>query len=162
VILGCAYCCKSNRSYKEQPNLLKSFQEMKDQIIGKKVNFVDSLFGPQSRNTYPDILFVYCGMDCGSCISMGFNVMKKMKNSQKNLKMEIVGISANMGMDQLKYGYHDYIYTDEKDIIRKELHFLYTPCILVFNKNGTIKNLLFINNQYNSCDIFINQIKSFL
>lgn len=150
--------CSENSSQKTQPSFAKPFEEMRNLAVGKKVTFVDSIFNKVDGRILPRIILVYSGMDCGSCVSKGFGIIKKLRNLNKDLPISTVSISSNRGNDQILNNYHNYIYDDSKDLIRRELNFIYTPCIIILNHQKIINEIIFINSQSIDVNSIINQI----
>ena len=64
------------------------------------------------------ILFLYTGYDCQSCVDKGYEIIKEME--EVGYKVFVVSSHSNIGFDQERNDYFEYVYADEKELIRKE------------------------------------------
>ncbi|MDA3878840.1 MAG: hypothetical protein PF436_00495 [Prolixibacteraceae bacterium] len=113
-----------------------------DRIKNKEVESL-KLILDSTTQIANNIVFLYNGFDCGTCIDIGYEMAKKIDSSLNSQEVYIISTSANVGQDQLRNNYKNYVYIDEKNIIRKELKFIYTPVFLSFDADNRIKNVFF-------------------
>lgn len=116
-----------------------------NQKIESLVSILDST-GEISNKT----VFLYNGFDCVTCIDIGYEMTKKIDSALNFQGVYIISTSSNVGNDQLRNNYENYVYVDENDMIRKELKFIYTPVFLSFDINEKVDNVFFpVSNNRN-------------
>ncbi|QTE23545.1 hypothetical protein [Polaribacter cellanae] len=145
LIIQCKQSREENNSISKNLSIKKNIlEQQKKSIRGKKIKSLSDIL-EDSLKTSNKTIFLYNGFDCGTCIDVGYEISKKIDSLNKSKKVYIISTSANIGRDQLKNSYIDYVYNDEKDLIRKELKFIYTPVFLRLDIEGSIKNVFFPN-----------------
>lgn len=87
------------------------------------------------------VLFIYNGYDCESCIKTGFKMLKSINSYSEEMFIIVIATMTNIGNDQYKYSYFEYIYNDASDLIRKELKFTPTPIFITIDTSFRIINL---------------------
>lgn len=147
IILSFLIQCK-NQHQGNQPKKNEStsknnlLNQQKESIKGKQIKVLSKIL-KDSIKTSNKTIFLYNGFDCGTCIDIGYELAKKI-DSLKQLKIVyIISTSTNIGRDQIKYNYTDFVYNDEKDLIRKELKFIYTPVLLSLDAESKISSVFF-------------------
>jgi len=165
IFLICLYSCKQSvkESEKNVPTLGKDniLEEQINTIKNRKIQSLKNIFG-DSIQTKNRVIFLYNGYDCETCVDIGYEMLKKMDSISQTQMVYVISTSANIGRDQLKNNYTSYVYEDEKDLIRKELKFIYTPVFISFNSNNKIDNAFFPNynrNKKKENDFIKNCIK---
>ncbi len=130
-----------NKTNNEFINRLKKQMSF---IKGRKINSLSKIVG-DTLTTSNKVFFLYNGFDCETCIDIGYEIGKKIDSINQGKLVSIISSSANIGRDQLKNDYKNFVFNDEKDLIRKELKFIYTPVFIILNKNSKIKDMFFPN-----------------
>jgi len=115
-------------------------------LIHKQINALKYLIGLEKK---PRVLFYYTGDDCNYCIGKGFEISKRIDSSLNRDSVFVFGLNTNYGMDQTRYSYFNYIFDDKKDLIRKELKYIYTPLIIALDENSRIRSVLFPSKNTN-------------
>ncbi|MBI1768820.1 MAG: hypothetical protein HYR67_10635 [Bacteroidetes bacterium] len=144
VILLVLVSCQNRDQKKEEGAAAlvdENLQFQEKTLRGKKIN-VASVVG-DSIDLSKRLLLVYSGYDCGSCVNAAFYLVKKVDSLAKSNHSVIVEIQSDKGRDQLRYKYQQYIYSDNDDLIRKQLKFIKTPAILSFDESGKIDEVYF-------------------
>ncbi|MDE5417929.1 hypothetical protein L3049_07905 [Labilibaculum sp. DW002] len=139
--------CKNNNNNTTDKTLSKydimlkaQIEEIKNKEVKSLISILDSTTKISNKT-----IFLYNGFDCQTCIDIGFEISKMIDSVLNKQVVYIISTSANVGQDQLKNNYKKYVYIDEKDVIRKELKFIYTPVFLSFDFENKIKNVFFPN-----------------
>lgn len=98
--------------------------------------------------------------DCQSCIDKGYLIVKILNSQNSNQKIFIISSTTNIGRDQARNNYYDFVYNDENGSLRKELKFIYTPVILVLDKDNRVLHINFPETNSNEYEIVeqINRI----
>lgn len=134
-----------------------------EMIMNQKIESLVSILDSTSKISNKTV-FLYNGFDCVTCIDVGYEMTKKIDSALNFQGVYIISTSSNVGNDQLRNNYENYVYMDENDIIRKELKFIYTPVFLSFDINEKVDNVFFPvsnNRNFKEEEIFINScIKS--
>lgn len=125
-------------------------------VLGKTI-MVKDIIGDSIDLTNRSLM-LYSGYDCGSCVHAAFELARKVDSASLR-KVLIVEIQSDKGRDQVRYDYHDYIFSDANDIIRKQLKYIKTPAIFSFNGEKKIRDVYFPEN---SDQINRDVIKRFL
>lgn len=149
-ILVFLFSCKKN-NIENKKNNVKIKSDSKDvlscqiaMIQNKKIKLLKTVLG-DSLKTTNHVVFLYNGFDCGTCIDIGYEMTKKMDSISKAQLVYVVSTSANIGRDQLKNDYQKYVYNDEKDLIRKDLKYIYTPVFLLLDSKNKICKVFYPN-----------------
>lgn len=124
-------------------------------LLGKKISHLNDILN-DTLNSENNLILLYNGFDCGSCISDGFVIAKNIDSIKGFHYVKIISITSSKGTDQYYNKYTNYIYSDDRDLIRKELKYIQTPVFISINKDGIINELFF--HQFASK----NEIDSFL
>jgi hypothetical protein len=138
------------KSLKGNENLLVE-KMRKLYLIGKKyeggkIKSLQAILGDSIYHANKQlIIFLYNGFDCNTCIIKGLKealVIDSLLKKNDN-KVMVIGANTDFGNDQMNSGYHKYIFDDKRELIRKELKFLYTPIFIQLNKKKIIKNIYY-------------------
>jgi hypothetical protein len=146
---------KKNKKIETQHHILK---EQSSMLKNKKISSLKTVLG-DSLTTTNHVVFLYNGFDCSTCIDIGYIMSKKMDSISKAQLVYVVSTSANIGRDQLKNDYQTYVYNDEKDLIRKDLKYIYTPVFLLLDSNNKISKVFYpnYNRDKNKENLFIKE-----
>jgi len=133
-------------------------EKLHDRFINKKLESINEILS--DRNTIDDkkILLIYTGFDCQSCVDKGYLILKSIKSQDDNQKIFIISTNANIGGDQERNEFYDFVFNDKQELIRTELKFIYTPVIIVLDKENRIVYLDFPKTNTKEQDI-IKQIE---
>lgn len=110
-------------------------------LVGKKIVSVDSILSDRKH----EIIFLFNYYDCGSCIDSGFSITKRIDSLYGDRRVNIVSIMGDPSSYQKRNHYYDYIYIDQKDLIRKEMKYIQTPIILLLDSLNCVKDYIFPN-----------------
>ena len=99
------------------------------------------------------MILIYTGFDCTPCVDKGFHVLKTIQLQHEDQKVYIVATGANIGRDQARNEYFDFVYNDTQELIRTELKFLLTPVILVLDNDNRIIHLNFPKTNSNEMEM---------
>ncbi len=113
-----------------------------ERIKWKFIHSIDSLMA-KDENRYGYVLFLFNFYDCGSCVDAGFYISKKIDQLFNFQIVKAVGSMINPEEYQSRNEYYEYIYFDEKDLIRRELKYIPTPCLLLMSKENQILDAFF-------------------
>ncbi len=127
---------KKNDKVKEKQKLM---------IVGKQMKSLRKIVG-DSVDLRNRVIFLYNGFDCQSCIDVGYSLTKNIDSLSNKQVVYVVATSTNIGRDQYRNKYYDFVYFDEHDLVRRELKYIYTPVILKLDSLNTIEDVLFPNN----------------
>ena len=120
------------------------FNKVKKMLIGRELKSIKTII-PDSLDKvgYPYILFLFTGNDCSGCIKKGFEIVKKIEDSTIVKKVFVISSNVNNSIYQFNNDYYRYIYPDNKDCIRRELRFIFTPAFITLDSLFIIKDLYF-------------------
>lgn len=130
---------EKNKKIETKHDILK---EQSSMLKNKKIKFLSKVLG-DTTITSNRILFLYNGYDCETCIDRGYEMTKKIDSTMNKQSVFIISTSSNIGRDQLKNSYKNFIYNDEHDIIRKELKYIYTPVLIYLNSDNKINEIFY-------------------
>jgi hypothetical protein len=130
---------EKNKKIETEHDILK---EQSSMLKNKKIKFLRKVVG-DTTITSNRILFLYNGYDCETCIDRGYEMVKKIDSTMNKQSVFIISTSSNIGRDQLKNSYKNFIYNDEHDIIRKELKYIYTPVLIYLNSDNKINEIFY-------------------
>lgn len=145
VILG---SCATKDSNDKSKNLKVNniFEQQRSAVLGKKINSIVTILG-DSINAECKVILLYDGYDCETCIDVGYEMLKRIDDLAGRQKAYVITTSLNIGRDQAKNEYFNYVYYDEHDIIRKELKYIYTPVLLKLDSAVKVEEIFFPNYQ---------------
>lgn len=154
---------ENQKFYKEAIELkLKNLEHLKSRLLGEELNEVsvilkDSLCPDVCNRT---IVYYYTGNDCLQCIQKGFRILKNINGSFSKNLIWVISSNTNIYRDQMANEYHDYVYSDENEMIRRKLKNFYSPVFFVLS-NNKIEEIHFISSNDGICDedIVIMSIK---
>lgn len=109
-------------------------------LRGKRISSLDSIITDRIRNY--NVVFLFNYYDCSSCIDLGFLLTKKIDSLYNVKKVIVVSTMGNPSSCQRRNAYYEYIYSDSKDFIRKELKYAQTPVILLLDSSNYIKEYI--------------------
>ena len=154
LIYGCKY--DKGQKNKIRGSEVKVYVDEKTSwLIDKTVISMDSILPFKKNDDYVAFLFSY--HDCETCVDAGFYISKKLDALSNRQYVFSVASMLNPATYQERNKYYNYIYYDNKDLIRKELKYLPTPVMLLLDKNNTIKAAYFPKDTLkNSVDHILN------
>lgn len=145
-LVSCKYEKKNDelnvKKTAEKTNVIKQQQILN--IKGKEIKSLTKVLG-DSVTPERKVFFLYNGFDCDTCIDIGYEMAKKIDSINKGKLVYIISTSSNIGSDQAKNLYRNFVFNDEADLIRKELKYIYTPVLISLNKNSIVNNVFFPN-----------------
>jgi hypothetical protein len=126
---------------KKQQNDMKNTDY--DWLIGKAINSVDSIVDKEKKGSF--IIYIFNYHDCGDCVNAGFYISKKIDSLSETqvVVYPIASMISNPSAYQRENEYYEYIPTDDRDLIRRELKYLPTPVLLLMDSNKVILNVFF-------------------
>ncbi len=123
---------------------IERFQKIRMNMIGKEIHALKSIFGDSLYvREKKMVVLLYTGFDCGSCIDKGINIAQKIDSTFNRQYVFVIGSNADFGNLQFRAGYENFIYNDAKELIRKELKFIYTPVFLALNERKYVTDVYF-------------------
>lgn len=144
--LFCCICFSCQNGMKIHSSENKGNKEY-EWSIGKTINSVDSIL--PSGIFGNKVLFLFNFHDCDPCVDAGFHTMKKIDETNGNPCVYPIVSMANPAVYQMRNEYYDYIYSDDKDLIRKELKFIPTPVMLLMDSENKIIEVYFPKDTLN-------------
>lgn len=112
---------------------------IRDFLVGKRMASLAEVMAPDPVPGEPSVLLVYHGMDCGSCMETGFGLLKRLR--REGVPCAVVAVDANISEAQRQYEFFDYIYTDRRDRLRRELKYVNTPILLLLDDSLRIADI---------------------
>jgi hypothetical protein len=131
----------------KQPEKFERYKQSRDAdfLLGKTVKGIDSILSVKCKDNY--IVYIFNSNDCGSCVDEGFSLLKKLTALYTNRVYAITPSLDNPAFLQKNYGYYEYIYRDNNDMIRRELKYIPTPVFLLLDNTNKILNIHFPESQ---------------
>lgn len=153
IILGGFLFVLSCNNHPKQKILIKEKDPF--HLLGKQVSSIDSIL-PKGL-TKVVLLFNY--YDCGSCVDSAFTITKKIDSICGKQRVFIVSTMGDSFYYQNRNSYYEYIYTDQKDLIRKELKYVQTPILFQVNSINVITDYILPNvTDYEESSLFIHKV----
>ena len=143
VLFAFLFSCNPNKQKIADDPVLSTEEKLQDRFINKQLESVNTILFNGKAMVEKKILLIYTGFDCQSCVDKGYLILKTIRSHNENQQIYIIATNANIGMDQDRNEYYDFIYNDSQELIRKELKFIYTPVILVLDRDNRIIHLNF-------------------
>jgi len=168
IAAGCFFLQRKNNEkqefYKEAIELkLKNLENLKSRLLGEELAEVSVILKDSFHTSVCNrtIVYYYTGNDCLQCVQKGFRILKNINDSFSKNLIWIISSNTNIYRDQMANEYHDYIYSDDNEIIRKKLKNFYSPVFFVLS-NNKIERIYFVSSNDIICDedVVINSIKS--
>lgn len=124
-------------SCKNQPSEIKSVSSSSyfESLSGRIVNSMDSVLDVKGDK----FVFIFNSFDCESCVDAGIKLVKNIDAYDNQNGVCVIATMENPSNVQYRNKYYDYIYCDEKDLIRRELKFVPTPIVLLLDKSNVVK-----------------------
>lgn len=141
------FSCNLQTKNKEQ--FYTRIDQQKDFLRGREVQSIEKILN-DSIKTKARIVFLYNGLDCETCILRGYKLAKSIDSIAQKYVVYIVSTSANIGADQIRYDYSHYVYNDERELVRNELKYIYTPVFLLINPERMIEDVFYPNISSNN------------
>lgn len=134
ALLSLIYGCSNRRELKKEVDA-----PIKDPFYlkGKKVSSIDSILIDKKCS---NVVFLFNYYDCSSCVDLGFSITKRIDSLYKRKKVMVVSTMGNPSSYQKRNGYYEYVYSDAKDLIRKELKYVPTPILFSLDSSNNIKD----------------------
>ena len=140
VLLVLGACSSAEKEQRKGDKIKKAIIE-ESNFIGKSLLSIDSIIGVNNENFRAVFLFTY--HDCEPCVDAGFYISKKIDSLYNKQTVYAISSMPNPHSYQQRNSYYNYIFSDEKDLIRRELKYIPTPVIFFINQNNKIQNLMF-------------------
>ena len=118
-------------------------------LKGRSINSIDSILDIEKKGNF--IIYIFNYYDCGDCVNAGFYISKKIDTLYgQQIVYPIASMIDTPSEYQKVNEYYEYIYIDDKDLIRRELKYMPTPVLLLMNDNNMILNVFFPKDTINS------------
>lgn len=131
--IGCRNSDNSNSNTKM--SRYDDVDKVREMIKNTKMTSLQKVVGDTIEITGQSVFLIYTGYDCGNCVEKGFEIVKRIPDKLENAKVRIIASNTNILNDQHRYDYKQYIFRDNKDRVRKQLKFYYSPAILFMKDN---------------------------
>ncbi len=129
-------------------------KELSQELIGQKVESFPKIIPDFQFPESGCIVFMYSGYNCDTCIGMGFDMMNNFKESGISPSLLwVIGSDSDIGSMQVLHHYPEMIYADTNNIVRRELKYLYTPVMFLFDNMGQIVDVFFPSTTYDKADL---------
>lgn len=112
-------------------------------LKGKRITSLNSILQGEDKSAH--VVFLYNFYDCESCIDSGFQLVKRMDEFHKRKFAPIISSMGSPMMYQSRNQYLEFVYSDNNDLIRKELKYVQTPIMLRLDSNRVILDYIFPN-----------------
>lgn len=140
-----------------QGNVNKTVNVKEMDIIGWNLSSVKEVLR-DSNNSNLYLVLLASGFDCGSCIENGLKLLKS--SSDELMKMGIRSFciisNCNTFGYQQRSGYSDYIFNDERDLIRKQIKFINTPRFILLDDNCKVLSSIVVNQKLKTIEAIFN------
>ena len=130
-------CRETNKKDIKYENV-NIYIKQKASVLHKKINALNTILG-DTTNISGKVVYVYNALDCETCIDKGYSTTKKIDEIRKNKFVYVVTTSTSIAHEQLRNNYQEYVFYDEHDLIRKELKYIFTPVLFLFDSKMQIK-----------------------
>lgn len=139
------------------------YEIMKRDIIGKYIKSLPRIINEKTTNS-KILVFLYMGSDCGNCMKNGFRITQKIDSLFNTQIVKVIANNSNISRDHILFNYNNFIYSDDKSLIRQELRYLYTPVFLVLDSNYKIleSKFLQLEDTQEEEDNFISLLRTLL
>ena len=151
-------------AYGNNDKKIEKLIKIKTRFKGKKLEAIDSIIKKSENGDKSHVVFLFTGYDCGNCVTKGIELAQFVDNMNKKKTVDIIASNANVNQYQLQTGYEHYIHTDNEEIIRKELKFIFTPVFFLLDDNNIIIDMYFPlpeGDEKWQDDFLVNVIKTF-
>ncbi len=112
-------------------------------LLGKHIYSLDSVLSDEDKPLKLVFLFNY--YDCASCIDSGFQLVKRIDRSHGDKMVAVISTMGSPTSYQTHNQYYEYVYSDNKDLIRKELKYVQTPILFLVNEEKKVLDYIFPN-----------------
>lgn len=127
-------------------------------LKGQRVTSIDSVTS-NNTNKMCRIIFLFNYYDCSSCIDLGFSITNKIDSLYKKKIVTVISTMGNPTFYQKRNAYHEYVYSDSEDLIRKELKYVPTPILILLDSSNYIKDYILPGSSSNKETVsFIKEI----
>lgn len=147
-VLFVLYSCKDKKSkvLSEKAESNTVLEQQRNAILGRSISSIGTILG-DSIDAENKVILIYDGYDCETCIDVGYEMSKRIDELANKQKAYVITTSTNIGRDQAKNAYTNYVYYDEHDIIRKELKYIFTPVLLKLDSVAEVEEIFFPSYQ---------------
>jgi hypothetical protein len=146
-------CTYKKQNVKDETVIETKEEKLQSRFVNKTLESINLILFNGEEINKKKIILIYSGYDCQSCVDKGFLILKTLLSQNENHKVFIISSNTNIGRDQERNNYYDFVYNDEKDLLRQELKFIYTPVLLILDKDNRIMDVYF--PETNSCEQMI-------
>jgi len=136
-------CNQKNKKIIEITPISTKEEKLQDRFISKSLESINVILSEEKKSDENKIILIYTGYDCQSCVDKGYKILKTIRSQNETKKIFIISSNTNIGRDQERNEYYDFVHNDEKELVRKELKFIFTPIILVLDKDNCILHINF-------------------
>jgi len=137
--------------------------DQKNMLINQSLSGINTIIG-DSIDLKSRYIFLYNGNDCETFLKKGFYLINLLDSIAKSQVVYIITSSPSIGTDQIRYGYKNYVYYDEHDLIRRKLKYIFTPVFLFLDSSERIQYVFYptYNMEIHEENEFINHCKTLL
>lgn len=154
ILASCNSPKKRNLAIVDETTHLEDQRKM---LQNKNLIGINRIIG-DSIDLRSRLLFLYNSNDCETCVQKGFHLTYVLDSIAKKQVVFVITSSANIGSDQIRYGYKNYVYYDEHDFLRSKLKYIYTPVFLLLDSLEIISDAFYpkYNIDTQNENVFIN------
>lgn len=150
-------CLNKSSSSQEENKVSAKVNPLR--LLDKQLLSIDSILENKEKQKTVLLLFNY--YDCGSCIDSAFQLVKRIDESNNRKMVSVISTMGSPIAFQVRNHYEEYVYSDDKDLIRKELKYVQTPILILLDAEKRIKCYMFPNvSDKQECDSFMEAVSN--
>jgi hypothetical protein len=130
---------------KKQASLVKDYDY--EWLMGKTIYSIKNIVNMQRQGNF--VVFIFNYYDCETCVDCGFHISKKIDLLSDKQMVYPIASMMNPTVYQQRNQYYEYIYTDDRDLIRRELKYIPTPVLILMNDKNTVLDVFFPKDTLN-------------
>jgi len=132
------FSCRESKTKNIKYENENIYIKQKASVIHRKITTLNAILG-NTVDVSNKVVFIYNGLDCETCIDIGYSISKRIDKIKNKKFVFVITTSTSIGREQLRNKYLEYVFYDEHDLIRKELKYIFTPAVILFDKEKRIK-----------------------
>ncbi|GAB5524538.1 MAG: hypothetical protein Roseis2KO_24100 [Roseivirga sp.] len=109
-----------------------------------EAGFIRPVLRDETKVSETYLVYYYTGFDCGSCVRKGLESVKLLE--AEGFKPVVIAFQANIGQDQLYYGYESRIWSDQTDALHDNFQFIPTPFLMLLDEGLKVVDVYFPQN----------------
>ena len=90
-------CNQNKPTINKESAFVTKEEKLQDRFINKKLESMDSIIFDKKERSEKQIVFIYTGFDCQSCVDKVYNILKTLRSLDNSQEIFVISYNTNIG-----------------------------------------------------------------